>query len=117
MPIGIVLVMILFIPTGIRIYHYLKSTFRLVEDVERLAPEVWESLGRPRRVYVRTAKGGSHTIQPMLPWLGWIWGGDPGAVPHEVAGQYHRTRTLLLRGLTLFSVCFVIFLVSFAQAA
>lgn len=80
------------------IFLYLQASFRLLEMVEARHPELWQSLGEPKRVFVRQQAGGIHTIQPLMPWLSWVWAGNPRGLDAHAVVQYRLTRSRLLLG-------------------
>ena len=96
----------LFPVTGIVIFLYIRSTFRLLEGLQNNAPEVWEKLGKPERIFVR----GMHTIQPIFPWIGWIWKGETEGLPVDIACSLIKTRRLFKGGLVLFFLTVVFIL-------
>lgn len=99
----------LFPVTGIVIFLYLRSTFRLLEDLQNNAPEVWVKLGRPERTVVRRSM---HTIKPIFPWIGWIWKGETEGLPVDIASSLIKTRRLFKGGLVLFFLTVVFLLLS-----
>lgn len=103
-----------FAVTGVTIYRYLASTFRLLEGVKALSPEIWERLDRPEKVrYQRHGDGlgyhVSYTIQPLWPWLRWVWKGDPDGLDYRLAPNLRTTGRLLRHGLGLLLVTFAVF--------
>lgn len=111
-----VFVPLLFVATAVTIFLYIRASFQLLDDLQTQAPDVWEQLGRPERIYVRQARGGCHTIKPLMPWLGWIWRGDPTGLPGPVALGLVKTHRLLIAGLILFGMTVFAFLFLFATA-
>ena len=98
----------LFPVTGIVIFLYLRSASQLFEDVQNDAPEIWEKLGKPRRIFVH----GMRTIQPIFPWIGWIWKGDTEGLPEDIACGLIKTRRLFKGSLVLFFLTVVFILLS-----
>lgn len=100
----VVLALILFPATGVCIYLYLQSTFQLLKLVQN-DPALWRSLGRPRKIHVReAAPGGFQTIQPIGPWLAWVWAAQPAPdASAPLAERLRATSRLLKRGLLLFA--------------
>jgi len=102
------IVLCLFPITGIVIFLYLRSTFRLLEGLQNNAPEVWEKLGKPERIFVK----GMYTIKPIFPWIGWIWKGETEGLPVDIACGLIKTRRLFKGGLVLFFLIVVFILLS-----
>ena len=95
---------------GITIFSYTKSSFSLLEDVQATAPELWESLGQPEKIWVRHGNGGGmHTIQPIWPWLDWVWHCRAYGVDRKLSNGLKRTSQLLKRGLVAFVVTIITF--------
>ena len=90
----------LFPVTGIVIFLYLRSTFRLLEGLQNNAPQVWEKLGKPEKGPF--GPGGGDSIKPLFPWLGWIWKGETEGLPVDIACGLIKTRRLFKGGLLLF---------------
>ncbi|MFC1495677.1 hypothetical protein ACFL6W_10380 [Thermodesulfobacteriota bacterium] len=105
------IVLCLFPVTGIVIFLYIRSTFQLLEDLQNNAPEVWEKLGKPKRV----GAGTMDTIKPLFPWVGWVWKGESEGLPVNIAHSLIKTRKLFKGGLGLFSLTVVFILLSIAM--
>jgi hypothetical protein len=61
-----IIALVCFAYTMISIYRYVTSSFALLERIQTSAPETWEALGRPEKVYVKGGSGGGmHTIKPL----------------------------------------------------
>ena len=101
----------LFPITGIVIFLYIRSTLKLLEDIQNDAPDVWEHLGRPERIFVQ----GMHTIQPIMPWIVWVWKGESAGLPVDIACSLIKTRKLFKGGLALFFLTVVFILLSIAM--
>ena len=84
-------------------YRYLQSSFVLLEQVREVEP-LWEQLERPERVWVREMSGGISTIQPIFPWLKWLWAADTQGLDRKLARQLKSTSALLSLGLVLFAL-------------
>ena len=95
---------------GILILQYLRASFRLLEIVQAQAEDLWHRLGQPRRVWVKSNEGGMHTIQPLWPWLGWVWRADTAGLHPRVARELSRTSGLLKTALVAFIVTMLAFL-------
>lgn len=109
------LVLVIFFFTGMTIFFYLRSSFRLLEDLQCHAPQVWEQLRKPERIYVRKASGGFHTIKPLLPWMGWMLRGMTTGLTEDLAKDLVKTRRLFIAGLVLFCFAAGCFLLLMAQ--
>ncbi len=109
----IFIVVIPFAVSGVLIFQYMRATFHLLEMVQEHAPAVWQDLGRPERVWVNSNEG-MHTIQPLWPWLGWVWKGDTAGLDRRVARALSRTNGLLKSALVAFTVTVLAFLAAFA---
>ena len=100
--------------TGLVIYRYLKSTFFLLERLKKSAPHTWEQLGRPEKVRYRehTAGPGYHvnyTIQPIWPWLKWVWEADVQGLDPSLSRDLRRTSKLLKQGSVLLFLTLLVF--------
>ena len=94
------------------IFLYLRASFELLELVRRYEPATWRSLGEPERVWVRGGtQGGFDTIQPIGPWLSWVWSGGVERLDPQVARSLARTRRLLRTGCIAFAGAVVAILV------
>jgi uncharacterized membrane protein len=104
-PAQVLLVPLLMVATGVIILLYLRASSRLLDRVQREETELWDELGQPQRIYVKGgfAHHGFHTIQPVLPWLGWILGGSDIGLGLQTAGARRSVRRLLLAGLAMFA--------------
>lgn len=99
MPFAFFLLMLITPFLAFAIYRYLTLSFRLLEQVQEREPELWQTLGRPERVFVQDHPGGIHTIQPLFPWLGWVWNGERFGVPVRVRRLHREVRSYLVMGL------------------
>jgi len=106
-----IITLCLFPITGIVIFLYLRSTFRLLENLRKNAPEVWEHLGRPEIINVR----GMQTIKPLFPWIGWVWKGETEGLPVNIAHDLIKTQKLFKASLLLFSLTVVFAFISIAM--
>ncbi|MEX2611721.1 MAG: hypothetical protein WEA24_17500 [Gemmatimonadota bacterium] len=99
------------------IFLYLRASFELLDLVRSKHPELWQSLGKPERVYVQEQQRGFHTIQPLMPWLSWVWSGSPEKLSPYVALKLRRARSLLVTGAAAFGGALVAMLVLMLTAA
>ena len=97
-----------FLITGIVIFSYLMSSSRLFDDIQNYAPEIWEKLGKPKRIFVH----GMRTIQPIFPWIAWIWKGETEGLPSDIACSLIKSRRLFKGSLVLFFLTVVFILLS-----
>ena len=109
-----ILALACFAYTGITIYRYLSSSFQLLEQVQTDAPETWESLGRPEKIWIKNRQpgkyGGMYTIQPLWPWLNWVWQADTNGLDFRLGKELKNVSRLLKRGLTGFAITCIFFL-------
>lgn len=93
---------------GWTIWRYLTLSFELVGTVRERAPQLWQRLDCPERVYIDAGLPGMHTIRPLRPWLRWIWNPTSfGPMPSDIARAHGRVRFHLrlgLVGLVLFAL-------------
>ncbi|MFA6984681.1 MAG: hypothetical protein WC213_00550 [Arenimonas sp.] len=103
------MILTLLVPaTAAVIFFYLRSSFDLLELVKN-DNALWMRLNRPEKTWVREQGGGFATIQPLFPWLGWVWEGNTSGLRADIARQVTSTSKLLRSGLTLFaSTCLAI---------
>ena len=108
-----IIALVCFAYTGITIYLYLTSSFQLLEHVQSSAPEIWESLGRPEKKWIQNATpgkaGGMYTIQPLWPWLNWVWQADSSGLDFRLGKNLKQVSRLLKRGLAGFGVTMLAF--------
>ena len=50
-----------------------------------------------------------HTIQPLWPWLAWVWHCDTRGLDRNIGLQLKKTSQLLRRGLIAFALTLVSF--------
>ena len=99
----LVLVALLFPVTAVVIFAYLRQGFELLVLVQR-DEALWHRLGRPERVLIRQFDSRAATIQPIVPWLRWIWAGDRSHLNKALGDRLMATRKLLVAGLLLFGL-------------
>lgn len=108
-----IIALICFAYTGISIYRYLRSSLQLLEQLQSSAPETWEQLGRPEKVWIQNAEpgkaGGMYTIQPLWPWLNWVWQADAGGLDFRLGKELKRVSRLLKQGLAGLAVTLLVF--------
>ncbi len=105
-----IIALVCFSYAGNCIFRYIKSTFNLLENVQEKAPEIWENLGRPEKVWIKSSKGGMHTIQALWPWLNWVWECEIHSLDRKLGFRLKKTGGLLKRGLIAFALTLVSFL-------
>jgi len=79
-----------------------------------LSPDIWERLGRPEKIRYRTHGDGfgyhvNYTIQPLWPWLSWVWKGNPVGLNQQLVPDLHKTGRLLRIGLVMLLITLVVF--------
>ena len=109
-----IVAMAFFAVTGLWIYRYLKSTFLLLERLKESAPHIWEQLGRPEKVRYRKHNAGlgyhvNYTIQPIWPWLKWVWEADLHGLDSGLGRDLRQTSKLLKQSSGLFLITFLVF--------
>lgn len=93
----------------ITIFRYLNSSFALLGSVPSSGPEIWEDLGRPKKVRVRSNNGGMWTIKPLWPWLNWLWQGQINHSDRNLGDDLKRVSSLLKHSLVAFSATLILF--------
>lgn len=104
-----IIAMACFTYAGITIFRYIESSFNLLKNVRSEAPDLWESLGRPEKIWVRTNRGGMYTIKPLWPWLDWVWRCESRDLDRNLGNELKQTSQLLRKGLIAFGMTFVTF--------
>lgn len=99
----LVLVALLFPVTAVVTFAYLRRGFELLELVQQ-DEALWHRLGRPEKVLIRQFDSRVATIQPIMPWLSWIWAGDRSHLSQALGDRLMATRKLLVAGLLLFAL-------------
>ena len=89
------------------IIQYLKSSYTLLSMVKDSDTQLWESLGRPEAIMLPSL--GFGTIQPILPWLKWIWTQDITGLQENVKLQLEKTNRLFWKSLTYLLILFCLF--------
>ena len=109
-----IIALVCFAYTAVTIYRYLTSSFRLLENVQSSAPETWESLGRPEKVWIQNVKpgqaGGMYTIQPLWPWLNWVWLADDNGLDYRLGKELKQVSRLLKQGVAGFGITMLAFI-------
>ena len=105
---------VVFVVTMYTIYRYLRSSFHLLKEVRSSAPVIWEQLGKPQVVRYRSHGGGfgyhvSYTIQPLWPWLRWVWEANPRELDGNLNLMLQETSQLLRKSIVMLIVTFAVF--------
>lgn len=102
-----IIALCLFPFTGIVIFLYLRSIYRLLKGLQNNAPDIWEKLGKPK-VF-------GQGIWPIFPLLVWVWKGQVDRLPANIACNLINTRRLFIGGITIFLINVVFILLSIAM--
>ncbi len=82
--------------TGFTLLSYLRTSFDLLDEVTR-HPALWKQLGEPQVVYVWDGQVDYKTVQPLLPWLSWIWRADTRGLDSRLSSKLAETNRLFRR--------------------
>ena len=105
--------MFLFFPVMMfSIFLYLRFSFILLEKLEQQTPSIWQSLGCPQKIFVKSQQGGMYTIKPLFPWLGWLIKGNTDYLPEDLAKQFKKTRYSLIFGFSSFIIVLILFFIT-----
>ena len=91
---------------GLTVFGYLRASFDLLEEVTR-HPVLWKQLGEPRVVHVRDGQTGYKTLQPILPWLSWVWRSDASGLDAKLGQKLAETGKLLHKSTLLMAMLMV----------
>ena len=108
-----IIVMVCFAYTGFTIYKYLTASFQLLEHLQASAPDIWQRLGSPRKIWVQNTTpgkgGGIYTIKPLWPWLNWIWQADSNGLDYRLGKELLQVSRLLKSGLIGLAITIIAF--------
>ena len=83
---------------GITVFRYISTSFSLLEQVQSSAPETWEKLGRPEKIWIKNGSGGGmQTIKPIWPWLNWVWHADTIGLDFEIGKELKTSKKFYLQ--------------------
>lgn len=113
MMLAFVIALVCFAYTGITIYRYLTASFQLLKHLQSSAPETWESLGKPEKIWIQNMQpgkgGGIYVIKPLWPWLNWVWQADGNGLDFKLGKNLKQVSRLLKRGLAGFGATMLSF--------
>lgn len=102
-----------FLPAGLLIYRYLRQLFALVEQLEKVQPELWQKLGSPKAGKMRSTgayypSGTQYFISPFMPLFHWLMAGNFRGLDRDVKSQAEKVRQLFFYSLAAFLLVFLI---------